>query len=333
MEACKAGLALVVWCLVAMPVGLRAQQEDAGEATARAFAIAGEDLRAEAEKLCPSLPAPPLPAPSVEAVSATSSNYHEQQHDVIPPTRVFDTLYYTGNTGVGASALRTSEGIILIDSMTNDEEVTEVLLPGLSSLGLDPDDIRYVIVTHAHGDHHGGLRKLRELHPDIRVVMSEADWAFSKQPFVMRDGTPDPAPKPARMPQDLGYRGTYELTLGDTTVRLFETPGHTPGTTSLLYPVALDGNKHVALQWGGGNPTQPDFSPEVVEAFVQEARQAGAALRWASHAQPEDIDKLARLREGADRHPYLYGTDRFRRYLDILLACKAASTALAAAED
>lgn len=56
-------------------------------------------------------------------------------------------------------------------------------------------------------------------------------------PSKMRSGEPDPAPRVPRTAGDIGYSGTYILALGDETVRLFETSGHTPGTTSLLYRV------------------------------------------------------------------------------------------------
>ena len=296
-----------------------ASQEESDRFVAQAMRIAGDDLRAEAVALCPRPPEPPSPG------------YHDQVHLLIPPVQVFDDMQYVGNEGVGVTILPTSEGLVLIDSMTTDREVEEVLLPGLAALGHDPADIAYIIVTHGHGDHHGGIQALRRINPSIRVIMSETDWAFAAKPLYMRDGTPDPAPRPERKAQDIGFGGTFRLTLGDRWVDLVETPGHTPGTASLLYPVHYNGQQLMVMQWGGGNPTQAAYDDRVVRSFIDRALQAGARVRWSSHAQAEDLPKLAMLRADAETrpatHPFIYSTGQFRRWTEMMYACKAAKAA------
>jgi len=49
----------------------------------------------------------------------------------------------------------TSAGIVLIDAGYADQ-LESVLLPGMKKLGLDPSQVRYVILGHGHGDHFGG---------------------------------------------------------------------------------------------------------------------------------------------------------------------------------
>ena len=80
---------------------------------------------------------------------------------VIEPTQLFDNLYVIGRSGTVVYALTTSEGIILIDAGYEGQEES-VLLPGLESLGLSPDDIEYVIIAHGHRDHFGGARYLQQ---------------------------------------------------------------------------------------------------------------------------------------------------------------------------
>lgn len=305
-----------------LALGVAACAQDQGQPAgpdatiAEAQALAGEDLQADWRWLCPQPPQP-------------EAGYHDETHVTITPTRVFDEMDYVGHSGVGASIFRTSEGLVLIDSMTTDAEVEEILLPGLAALGLDVAEIRYIIVTHGHGDHHGGVQALRRLNPDIRVVMSETDWEFSSKPFYMRDGTLDPAPRPERQEQDIGYAGEMELAVGDTVFRLHETPGHTPGTTSLIYPVHLEGLEHMAMQWGGGNPTQASYAEETVAGFMDAARRAGVTVRWSSHAQEEDIADLEALAAGtAETHPFVYSTEQIDRWYQVMTLCRSARLAL-----
>ena len=89
------------------------------------------------------------------------------------PARVFDNLYFVGGKVHTSWALTTSEGIIIIDT-TYPYNSEELIVGGLERLGLDPDDIRYVIISHAHGDHIGGAQILQERY-DARVVMGGAD--------------------------------------------------------------------------------------------------------------------------------------------------------------
>jgi hypothetical protein len=55
------------------------------------------------------------------------------------------------------------------------EDARDRLVPGIKKLGLDPDQIKYVLVTHGHWDHYGGAQYLADTF-GARVGLSEADW-------------------------------------------------------------------------------------------------------------------------------------------------------------
>jgi glyoxylase-like metal-dependent hydrolase (beta-lactamase superfamily II) len=136
-------------------------------------------------------------------------------------------------------AVVTSDGIIVIDAIY-DYSVEEEVAGGLKKLGLDPAAIKYLIISHAHADHYAGARFLQDrFHP--RVILSAADWDLLDRTTT----------EPERPKRDMVAADGMKLTLGDTTLTLYVTPGHTRGTISTLIPVKDGGRPHVAALWGG----------------------------------------------------------------------------------
>lgn len=127
------------------------------------------------------------------------------------PAKVFDNLYLLGMKTVTAWALTTSEGIILFDAMFH-YNVEETVVGSMRQLGLDPADIKYVIVTHAHNDHFGGARYLQDTF-GARIVMGVPDWEHMRSWPQL--GSLAPFPR-----DDIAVRDGYTITLGDTTVRI-----------------------------------------------------------------------------------------------------------------
>lgn len=233
------------------------------------------------------------------------------------PVQVFDNLAFVGQTEYAAWAVTTTEGIILIDALF-DYSVEAEVAGGLKALGLDPATIRYAVVTHAHPDHHGGARFLQDRY-GTRIVMSEADWDVLDR----LGGT-----KPTR---DLVAGDGHRLTLGDTTVTLYLTPGHTPGTISVIVPVRDGGRPHVAALWGG---TGLNADRESLDQYVQSARRfddiaraAGADIILSNHTDWDgskvNLPRLATRTPGSP-HPYVVGAPAVARYLTVAEECAAA---------
>src|SRR5438477_4286989 len=119
------------------------------------------------------------------------------------PVKVFDDLYFLGQTEYSVWAVTTSEGIIVIDTIF-DYSVEDEVVGGLKKVGLDPATIKYAIVSHGHGDHSGGAKYLQD-HFGTRVILSADDWDLLDR----SNGT-----KPRR---DMVAGDGEKLTLGDTT--------------------------------------------------------------------------------------------------------------------
>jgi len=271
-------------------------------------------------------PAPPRPASSGPPDRAS---WHAE------PVKVFDNLYFVGEKDYGAWAVTTSEGIILIDAIF-DYSVEDEIVNGLKKLGLNPATIKYVIVSHAHRDHVGGAGYLQERFGS-RVVMAADDWDLLDKTEA----------KWLKARRDIVATDGQKLTLGDTTITLYVTPGHTLGTLSVLVPVKDNGKPHLAASWGGtgfnwlrGSPMY--ITPERNNAFwfdkyIQSATRfrevvakAGADVLIANHTHLDDAkNKLPAMpnRKTSDPHPYVIGNDAVVRYVTVAAECAKAGKA------
>jgi len=243
------------------------------------------------------------------------------------PVRVFDNLHYVGQTEFSAWAITTSEGIIVIDALYDYSVETQVA-DGLRALGLDPTDIRYVVISHGHSDHVGGAAFLQGL--GARIVMSEADWDLVERSAASW-------PKPTR---DIVAGDGHVIQLGDVTVTLHLTPGHTPGTLSTIISPVHDGDRtHVAAAWGGTafNFQGPAEFPreywlrtygKSAARFQSVARTAGADILLANHPRfdgtPLKVPALAD-RSAGEAHPYVVAGESIERYLPVAGECAVAT--------
>ena len=172
----------------------------------------------------------------------------------LPPMKVMDELYFLGNYWTSAWAIKTSAGLVIIDALDNAAEAKQYIEDGLRTVGLNPADIKYVVVSHAHGDHYGGAEYLKEKF-NPRIVMSEIDWKVFEDPAFNPKRNPlfDPPPK-----RDMAVNDGDTITLGDTTIKLYVIPGHTLGTLATVFTVHDHGEAHRAVAWGG---TAYNFGP------------------------------------------------------------------------
>jgi hypothetical protein len=151
-------------------------------------------------------PRPPNAAPGARTVPDRATWYAQ-------PYKVFDDLYFIGTQVHSAWALTTSEGIIVIDTLF-DYAIEPEMVEGLTQLGLDPRDIKYVLISHAHGDHDQGAHSQVATAPNGDKGRTGLDAAAPDRP----GGVPK---------RDVAIRtGGLKITLGDTTVDVIATPGH-----------------------------------------------------------------------------------------------------------
>ena len=243
-------------------------------------------------------------------------------------TRVFDNLYFVGGKVHTSWALTTTDGIIIIDTIYpyNSEEL---IIGGLERLGLDPTDIKYVVISHAHGDHIGGAQLLQERF-GAQVVMGGPDWDLVET-YPNRYSTMAPT-------RDIVATDGMELTLGDTTVTLWTTPGHTAGTLSYTFTVFDDG-RPVNVAYSGGtafnfqNDT-PDPGIQNFQTYIEsqahiaaQAAATGATVLLSNHTEFDNAANKNRMLPGRGEgpHPYELGAEWVQRYFQVLQGCARAA--------
>src|ERR1700730_1054988 len=147
---------------------------------------------------------PPPPGPPPQLVKVKDDLYIVQNQ----ANNLADLIGYGGN----ASVFLTDDGVIRIDSKSNREH--DDLVAKVKSLTDKP--IQYVVLTHNHADHSGGVPKLKAMGATVLISAADRDNMMkSKQP-----GAPD-----------FGFMGRANFNLGGKEVQLYEFRGHTRGDT------------------------------------------------------------------------------------------------------
>jgi len=284
---------------------------------AAAKAAAGFDFPGLLARICvapqtgPGADVAPPPPPSRE------SWYTE-------PAKVFDNLYFVGTKFHSSWALTSSEGIILLDTLY-DYASEEAIISGMKKVGLDPATVKYVVITHAHGDHDGGAKLMQDRFGS-RIVMGGPDWDS-----IEKSVNQWPHGKPKR---DMVAADGEKLTVGDAAVTLVLTPGHTPGTVSMFFQVK-DNGKPLTVAYSGG--TAFNFVNDVphFDTYINSQRKMaslaaslGASVIMSNHSEFDSavtkIKTMAARRPG-EPHPFDLGRGAVQRYFKTSDECAQAA--------
>lgn len=171
---------------------------------------------------------PPVAPPVEELVNTCAEK--DGWDDPAPPARLDGRIYYVGTCGITVLLVASPQGHVLLDSGT--QTGAQLVLANIRRLGLNPRDVRWIVASHAHHDHVGGLAALQAatgalvaaLPVQAAQLESGAVPPDDPQHGIIEGFTPVTV---ARV-----LREGVPLRLGGNQVTAFATPGHTAGSTS-----------------------------------------------------------------------------------------------------
>lgn len=246
----------------------------------------------------------------------------------IEPTKIFDNVYAIGNTGTTAYVVQTSAGLLMIDSLPA-ANLNNQLLPGFMALGLNPADVKVIVLGHGHADHFGNALYFQEKY-GTKVYLSAADWNLIENPPPGRNGQPAQPPQGAPKRDQVAVEG-QPIVLGDFKITPYAIPGHTPGSTGFIFPVKDNGRTRMAGLYGGTILTPGPISDDNLALYVKsvdhfraETKKAGVEVVLQNHPlmlpMASWIEKIRASKKG-DPNPFVVGKANYQKFLDVMYAC------------
>jgi metallo-beta-lactamase class B len=219
------------------------------------------------------------------------------------PFKMIGNIYYVGTDGLASYLITSPQGHILVDTVM--PEATSQIKASIEKLGFKVTDIKYLLNTHAHIDHTGGLAELKQA-SGAQLVAGEADKPLLEGGYYpgRREETALGFP-PVKVDRTVREGDTVKV--GDVTLTARETPGHSPGCTSWSFTVEDGDATRSALIFCSGtvalnrlvtNPTHPGIVDDYRKTFGR-AKEMKVDVLLAPHPEMYKMaEKRAKLGDG-----------------------------------
>lgn len=171
----------------------------------------------------------PATAPTGKALAAACEG-RDGWSDPAPPARIFGNSYYVGTCGISAVLIDAPGGLILIDGAT--AEAAPAILANIRALGFDPAKLRFILTSHEHLDHVGGVKAIHEATGAPIFARAEAVKALTSGDLDAADPQLGETPGFAGFPVARTVLDGEMLKVEAIRLTAHATPGHTPGGTS-----------------------------------------------------------------------------------------------------
>jgi len=193
----------------------------------------------------------------------------------IEPFRIIGNIYYVGVTGVASYLIATPKGHILLDGGL--AESARIIEKNVAALSFSMRDVKYLLNSHAHYDHCGGLAELKRV-SGARMAASRADAEVLESGRHKNYSIPDSLFPRVKVDQIIGNGDSIQL--GGVTLTAILTPGHTKGCTTWTVPVRDSGKTyHVVFYCSTSAPGYPLVNNARYPEIVSDFRQSFAVLR------------------------------------------------------
>jgi len=164
------------------------------------------------------------------------------------PFQLIGNIYYVGTEGIAVYVIKTSQGLILMDTAM--PQSTGMIKDHIAKLGLKVADIKIILNSHAHLDHTGGFAEIKK-ETGAQLIAGERDKPLLEGGYYPGDEKNEDLAFPA-VKVDRTVKEGDKVTLGDTTLTAHATPGHSPGCTSWEMTVRDGGQDREVLFFCSG---------------------------------------------------------------------------------
>jgi metallo-beta-lactamase class B len=221
------------------------------------------------------------------------------------PFHLIGNIYYVGTDGIAVYIVKTSQGLILMDTAL--PQSTGMIKENIAKLGFKLGDIKYILNSHAHFDHTGGFAEIKK-ETGAQLVAGERDRPLLEGGYYPGDEKNTDLAFPS-VTVDRAVKEGDKITLGDTTLTAHAMPGHSPGCTSWEMTVK-DGNEDhdvlffcsgtVALNRLVGQPTYPGIADDYRSTFAKAKAMTKVDVLLGPHPEVYGMQaKRAQMRDGA----------------------------------
>ncbi|MFY0581284.1 subclass B3 metallo-beta-lactamase [Cystobacter fuscus] len=263
-------------------------------------------LAAASLALVLALPSSAQPAaPTPPAARDWPSNWNTPTE----PFRIIDNIYYVGTEGLGSYLFVTPEGHILLDGAL--PESAPLIEANIQKLGFKLSDIKYLLNSHAHFDHSGGLAQLKK-DTGATLIASERDQSALEGGFYL--GNEDEGATVPKVKVDRAIQDGYQLKLGGRTLTAHLTPGHSRGCTSWGFEAKDGGKTHPGLVFCSATIAanrlveRPQYEGIVDDyrSTFEKAARLKVDVFLAPHSEFFDLSgKRVKLAAGARPNPFI----------------------------
>lgn len=171
-----------------------------------------------------------LDAPPNLEVPITCSNCPEW-NQAQAPFRIYGNTYYVGTAGLSAILVTGPQGHVLLDADL--PQSAAQIRANIEALGFKVSDIKWIVNSHAHFDHAGGIAAMQQA-SGAQVAASDSGAKALQAGEIGKDDPQFETPA-MRYPPVANVRVMQdgeEVVVGPLHLRALMTPGHTPGSTS-----------------------------------------------------------------------------------------------------
>ncbi len=232
---------------------------------------------------------------------AVPANNYDVPH---APYRIAENIYYVGTQGIGVYLIETGQGLIVIDSGTKDG--VNLVEANIKTLGFKLKDVRFLLETHAHWDHVGGMAQLKQ-DTGAQFIASGGDRYGLEHGIHVGENHSGPGNFAPVAVDRVINDGDNKVKLGGVTLTALSTPGHTRGDTTWTMDSKIAGKKVHVVFFGSatvagnvlvGNNAYPNIIADYRKAFAT-LEKTKADVLLSNHPDMIDMEsKYQKLQAG-----------------------------------